>query len=120
MSHKTVYVGTLPQAQLLNPGEFARRHGRHRGPVSLIRLGHIDAAIVTASTSPMMDTDAPGLMWTHSLPIIFAPVNTSTAAMPCRRYGNRSSASDTTKYNERRPNIANTFELYTMSGFRVI
>src|SRR3989442_3419091 len=59
-------------------------------------------------------------MWTDSLPIIFAPVNTSTAARPCRRYCSRSTASDTTKYNERRPNIANTFELYTMSGFRVI
>src|SRR6267143_2120518 len=68
----------------------------------------------------MMPADTPGLMWTHSLPIIFAPVNTSTAARPCRRYPSRSSASDTTKYNERRPNIANTFELYTMSGFRVI
>src|SRR5205085_12428204 len=98
----------------------AGRDGHHHGPVSLIRVGHIDTAIVTPNTSPMMPTDTPGLMWTHSLPIIFAPVNTSTVARPCRRYCSRSSASDTTKYNERRPNIANTFELYTMSGFRVI
>jgi hypothetical protein len=59
----------------------------------------------------MMPTDTHGLMWTYSLPIIFAPENTSTAAMPCRNYRSRSSESDSTKYTERSPSIAMTFEL---------
>jgi hypothetical protein len=59
----------------------------------------------------MMPTDTHGLMWTYSLPIIFAPENTSTAARPCRNYRSRSSESDSTKYSERSPSIAMTFEL---------
>jgi hypothetical protein len=59
----------------------------------------------------MMPTDTHGLMWTHSLLIIVAPENTSTAARPCRNYRSRSSESDSTKYSEWSPSIAMTFEL---------
>ena len=48
---------------------------------------------------------------THSLASIFAAVNTRSAARPMRRYRNRETASDSTKYSERSPSIAMTFEL---------
>ena len=95
---------------------IARPIGQSLREIRSLSLRNLSIGLGVIALACMMPTDTPGLMWTHSLPIIFAPVNTSTAARPCRRYRSRSSASDTTKYNERRPNIANTFELYTMSG----
>src|SRR6185295_13977715 len=96
-------------------GSLTRRNGHRLAMHHCARTGvllcHTDAAIVAKSTAPMIVTDKPALICTHSLASIFAAVNTRSTARPLRRYRSRYTASDSTKYSERSPSIAITFEL---------
>ena len=72
---------------------MARRKGRrlvnHHCAGTGVLFCHTDAAIVARSTAPMIVTDKPALICTHSLASIFAAVNTRSTARPLRRYRSR-------------------------------
>src|ERR1700676_4857574 len=57
---------------------------------------------------------------THGSTIIFAPINASTNERPAVKYRNRPSIPAKRKYIARNPKVANTFDVYTIKGSRVI
>src|SRR4051794_9806339 len=84
------------------------------GAVSSCRC-RSDIRTDTASTSTITASETAVGMWYQRLMIILTPTNARITARPCWRYSNRECMSASMKYSERRPMIANAFDVNTMN-----
>src|SRR5580692_2227488 len=79
-----------------------------------------EAAKATNKIPATIPSEISTEMCTHGSATIFAPINVSTNESPAVKYRNRPSTPAKRKYIARNPKIANTFDVYTIKGSRVI
>src|SRR5271167_374654 len=95
-------------------------HHKHPLYCFVFGLTNKDAASATSKIPATTASEISTEICTHGSTIIFAPINASTNERPAVKYRKRPSTPAKRKYIARKPKIANTLDVYTINGSRVI